>query len=102
MECKKCFADMVPIIPGGGSYPLGGYSMSYRNFKKLLVDTSQYNEVKQSLKDWFGFEVSFDGEDLLVFNDRGEAIDLLWLHLKVQADEEKKRRAYNFLHTAWR
>jgi hypothetical protein len=101
MKCEQCFASMVPYVPTGGTYPSSGYKTSFRDFKDLLTDNQPQNEIRAALREWFGYEVSDEGEDLLVLNERGEAIDLLWLHLRLQSEPERQYRVYGERWKAW-
>ena len=92
--CNGCLSWNVPKIPPGGFYPVSGCHLSFDNFLQLQRELP----AQALLRKWFGYEV----EGQLIRNDRGEAIDPVWLHCRIQEDEEMRGVLYNTAMDLWR
>jgi len=92
--CNGCLSWNVPKIPPGESFPSSGYHLSFDNFLQLLPEIT----AQALINKWFGFQV----EGSSIINDRNEVIDPLWLHLRIQNDEEMRGSLYNTAMDLWR
>ncbi len=101
--CNHCLKAVVPAVPLGGSYPLSGSALSFSDFRQLIDESSSRAPASGLLTKWFRYSLSGEGRNVTcILNDRGEAIDPLWLHLKIQADREMQGEIYNLAMSLWR
>jgi hypothetical protein len=100
--CSECLSYTVPKVPEGGRLPASGYHLTYKDFRQLLENLQYRSQLEALLSEWFGYRVVDRGSDVLILNERQEAIDPLWLHLEVQASETKKLQLYNAAMALWR
>ena len=99
--CNTCLHETVPIVPVGSSIQNSGNSLTYSSFRSLIEDSDR-EQIGKLLKSWFNFEISGNGrDDTLIVNDLGQAIDPVWLHRKIQADDNFKGEIYNLAMTIW-
>ncbi len=103
-RCCHCGTLTVPRVPEGGHYPLSKNHVTFADFRGLARSAASAgtdDEVGRLIRDWFGYAIVADGEDLFACNSSGERIDLLWLHLRIQADEQMRPAFYNTAMTIW-
>jgi len=68
-----------------------------------LVATKAYRkEVLGFILQNFGYTIDEEGADTLILNDRKEAIDQLWLHLKIQDSSGLQYKLYQLAMSLWR
>jgi hypothetical protein len=102
VRCVNCTRSVVAHVPTGGSVPVTGYGLDYRDFRQLLQDGEGREPVQKLIARWFDYRLQGDGSEVLVLNREGEAIDPLWLHLRIQDDAEKQGELYRTAMTLWR
>jgi hypothetical protein len=54
------------------------------------------------LKNNFGFSLQKIDDNWMIINSQNEAIDRLWLHLKIQQDKNLASDLYNLAMSIWR
>ena len=74
---------------------MGAWDLTCRDFQQLVQYKPDLTFVAPLLDDWFGYRLVGDGPDTLILNTSAEAIDPLWLHLKIQDDADKQGRLYS-------
>jgi hypothetical protein len=102
IRCPACFAWTVPQIPHGGRYPSTGYDTSFGDFRQLLETEGWTQPVAALLATWFGYRVVKDAEGVWILNAAGEAMDPLWVHLRIQGDAERQGTLYRTRMDLWR
>lgn len=102
VRCPACFAWTVPQVPKRGHYPRTEDESSFEDFRRLIETESSRGAIAALLGKWFGYSVSAEGEDVRVWNATGEAIDPLWLHLRIQGDAERRGEFYFTKMSLWR
>ena len=100
--CSSCLHDVVPEVVLGSSIDPTGRELSFRDFLQLLRSPASRESVAPLLRSWFGYSISGESSRPIVFNERSEAIDLLWLHLKVQSNQAHQAELYNTAMNLWR
>jgi hypothetical protein len=90
-RCPQCSVLMVPRIPNGGRIPIHGYEVTYTDFRQLIEDVEYRKVISHLLNEWFAYSIVEDGQNVLVKNKAGEKIDMLSLHLGIQADANRQR-----------
>lgn len=94
VECPHCLRLTVPEVPVGGTIPVCGYQLTYRDFMRLLEDHESRVAVAPLIADWFGFRVEQVDSDTLVQCGDGVPVDKLWLHLQIQSDSGRQYKLY--------
>ena len=102
VRCKDCLYDTVPQIPIGTLIPPHEWDLTYTDFRQLFQQALYRTENARLLDGWFGYKLSGDGPDTLIVNADTEAIDPLWLHLKIQGDANKQYQLYQTTMSLWR
>lgn len=102
VTCTACHHETVPQIPDGTQMPSTEWDLTYNDFRQLLRYRPYRCEISPLLDEWFGYQLCGDGPDTLVLNPKNEAIDPLWLHLKIQSDADKQYRLYQTAMSLWR
>lgn len=100
--CDACLRFTVPQIRSGASIPASGRALTFKDFQQLLGTPEYRPEVKPLLEEWFGYYLSENGEEALVLNSQDEAVDPLWLHLKIQDSSAMQTKLYNTAMVLWR
>jgi hypothetical protein len=101
-RCPSCRTFTIPYIPEGGRVPAHGYEVTYANFRYLVEDPVYRKAVAPLLAGWFAYSIVVEGSDVWVKSSNGEMIDVLWLHLVIQADADKARVLYGTAMSLWR
>jgi hypothetical protein len=101
-HCPACLQDTIPRIPVGGSVPAHLQEVTFRDFRQLIECLPYRAAIVSLLKEWFGYQVAGEGGDTIILNDRAEAIDSLWLHLRIQNDGPKQHAFYQTAQSLWR
>jgi hypothetical protein len=102
VQCRACHQSIVADVPIGGTIPETVWHLSYHDFLRLIADTTSRPEIQPLLEQWFGYRIADQGQDVLILNGADEAIDPVWLHLKIQRDAEQQYRFYQTAMTLWR
>ena len=102
VQCGNCLEDTKPVIPNGTQLPDTGYAISYSDFRKLLEYAPFRSEVEPLIEQWLGYSLVTDGEYIRPLNDKGEEIDTLSLHLRIQASSDMQRKLYQTAMAVWR
>lgn len=100
--CTNCLHDTVPQIPNGTQIPSTEWEITYKDFRQLVEYKPYRSDIAPLLNGWFGYQLSGDGPDTLIINTNMEAIDPLWLHLKIQNDANKQHELYQTAMSLWR
>jgi len=101
-KCSKCLQVTIPRIPAGGRIPVHEWEVTFRDFRYLIEYLPYRITIAPLLEEWFGYSVAGEGSDTVVLNDRAEAIDSLWLHLRIQDDGSKQYALYQTAQNLWR
>jgi hypothetical protein len=102
VECRNCLKTFVAEMSVGGMYPTTEWHMTFQNFRQLIGEGSYRSAVEPMFELWFNYRLEGSGAGTLVLNEGGEAIDQLWLHLRIQNDAEKQHRIYQVAMSLWR
>jgi hypothetical protein len=102
MRCDNCHKYTIPVVPVGTLYPNTGYSISYTDFHHLVEYAPYRKKVGKLIKEWFDYSIVSDGQDIQIMNNHEESIDLLWLHLRIQASPDFQKRLYQTAMGLWR
>jgi hypothetical protein len=102
ITCPGCLITTVPTIPNGGPIPVSGYHLTFTEFICLLADVSSNEQMSDYLKNNFGFSLQKINDNWMIINSQNEAIDRLWLHLKIQQDKNLASDLYNLAMSIWR
>jgi hypothetical protein len=100
--CPGCSRDIIPQIPNGGSTPAHEWELTFHDFKQLIEDPVYRSEIAPLISEWFGYELAGANSDTLILNRRGEAINALWLHLRIQSAEAQQFALYQKAMSLWR
>jgi hypothetical protein len=92
----------VPVVPHGGRYPATGSEITYANFRQLLEYPEFRGAVAPLMAEWFGYSVTDTPVGVRLVNPAGEALDTLWIHLRIQADGPRHRALYQLAMSLWR
>jgi hypothetical protein len=101
-DCRECQRATIPTIPDGGRYPKTEYEITFANFRYLLENVDYRPAVAPQMAEWFGYKVADTSAGILLVNPAGEALDLLWVHLRIQADDSRQRAIYQLAMSLWR
>jgi len=88
MMCENCLNYTIPIVPEGSQYPKTDYAVSFTDFRYLIEYAPYRAKVSNLINEWFDFSIVSKGQDIHIMNDQEESIDLLWLHLRIQASSD--------------
>jgi len=102
VACPECLQETVPQIPIGIQIPVHDWDLTYKDFRQLLEDHAYRADIAPLLDAWFGYQLAGGGPDTLIVNKVNEAIDPLWLHLKIQSDADKQYKLYQTAMSLWR
>jgi hypothetical protein len=102
VQCPHCHHLTVPEVPIGGAITTAGYGLTYRDFRQLLEDPQDRAAVAPLIVSWYGFEVVQCGTDTLVRGKDRVPVDMLWLHLDIQADDARRYQLYQTAMSLWR
>ena len=102
VRCDHCSRYVVAAIPPGGVYPVTGADLHYGDFLQLISDPEYRSAVQPLVSRWFGYTLAGAGADVAVLNDAGEALDPLWLHLRIQEDAARQSELYQTAMSLWR
>lgn len=100
--CGECLRFTVPQIPQGASVPASGWALTFTDFRQLLEGRPYRSEVAQLFGEWFGYRLVEYQQGTLILNSHHEAVDPLWLHLKIQGSEAMQTQLYNRAMKLWR
>jgi hypothetical protein len=101
-SCSGCARDIVPQVPNGGSIPVHTWDLTFHDFKQLIEDPACRSEVAPLISAWFGYRLAGENRDTLILNDQDEAINPLWLHLKIQGTSAHQFALYQQAMSLWR
>jgi len=101
-RCEHCLQYTVPNIPAGAQMPETGNALSYSDFRGLTEYAPYRIKIEQLVAEWFDYSVTSIGRDIHVLNNQEEAIDLLWLHLRIQASSDLQKKLYQTAMALWR
>ncbi len=101
-ECRKCWQITVPIVPVGGKIPGHGSEITYRDFCYLLENPDYRVIVTPLIAEWFGYKIVETPAGVRMMNPAGEALDTLWIHLRIQNDGPRHRVLYQLAMSLWR
>lgn len=102
VRCPHCLRLTVPEVPVGGTIPVCGYQLTYRDFMRLLEDHASRLAVEPLIANWFGFRVEQVDSDTLVRAGNDVPVDKLWLHLQIQSDIGRQFELYQVAMSLWR
>ncbi|HVG24695.1 MAG TPA: hypothetical protein VND45_11115 [Thermoanaerobaculia bacterium] len=102
MSCRNCLRDSIARVPEGTSYPITEWHMQYGDFLQLIGDDAYRTTIEPLLVRWFGYALRGTKGETLIVNGANEAIDPLWLHLRIQDDAEKQYQLYQTAMSLWR
>lgn len=100
VTCRQCLSATVPVMPEGAVYPLSGYELRYGDFEQLLQSNDE--SVRMFLQHRFGYVNGSGQERARVLNPQREAIDLYWLHERIQDNSTLQRELYDIAMSLWR
>jgi hypothetical protein len=101
LRCEHCMQYTVPKMPTGAQMPETGNALSYSDFRGLIEYAPYRSKVEHLLAEWFDYSVAAEGRDIHVLNDQEEAIDPLWLHLRIQASSDLQKKLYQTAMALW-
>lgn len=99
--CPSCGRRVVPQVPVGTEYPNTEYEITFADFHQLLAQKDYRNAVGELLAQWFGYEITDEGESTVVLSRDGKTVDILDLHLEIQNDSTKQRKLYKTAMALW-
>ncbi len=97
-SCPFCDERIVPRVPIGTGYPKTGFQITFRDFQ-LLVSSG---DVADLLLEWYGYTAIDNGYAWFVKSPKGNKIDLVELHLRIQKDPVKQKSLYRAAMAVWR
>jgi hypothetical protein len=100
--CSGCSRDIVPQIPTGGSVPAHAWDLTFHDFKQLIEYPAYRSRIGPLISGWFGYQLTGENGDTLILNSRGEAINAVWLHLKIQGAQAQQFALYQTAMSLWR
>lgn len=100
VDCPHCLRATIPVMMPGTAYPPTGYELSFRDFVQLLG--SGDHTVTRFLADAYGYTIAASAVGPRVVNERQEAIDISWLHERIQEDVTRSREIYGIAMSLWR
>jgi hypothetical protein len=101
-KCRQCLRATIPVMPQGGRYPVTGKEITFTDFCHLLEEPAYRRTVAPLMAEWFGFEVAITSAGVRLVNLAGEALDTLWVHLRIQADGPRQEALYQVAMSLWR
>jgi hypothetical protein len=101
-ECRQCRPTTIPVVPEGERFPATGKEITFSDFCQLLECPEYCRTVAPLMADWFGFEVAITSAGVRLVNVAGEALDTLWVHLRIQADGPRQQALYQVAQSLWR
>ena len=101
-RCPACARDIVPQVPTGTRIPVHLSELTYHDFRRLIEDPAYRPEIAALLSGWFAYRLSGENRETLILNDQGEAVDPLWLHLKIQNTSAQQAALYQQAMSLWR
>ena len=102
MRCENCSQYTVPNVPVGAQFPETGNTLSYSDFRGLIENAHYRSKVGKLITQWVDYSVITEGQDIHILNDQEEAIDLLWLHLRIQASSDLRKKLYQTAMALWK
>ena len=102
INCPHCLRNTVPQIPNGTVMPVTGSEIKYSNFRQLIFEKSYRVTINHFFNSNFGYTIKFREHDTLILNNKGEAIDPMWLHLKIQESSDLRNQLYQLAMSLWR
>jgi hypothetical protein len=100
--CTGCARDIVPEVPAGASIPATRWDMTFHDFKRLIEHPAYRAEIEPLISAWFGYKLYGENSDTLVLNGQAEAINPLWLHLRIQNTSARQSALYQRAMSLWR
>jgi hypothetical protein len=100
-KCPKCRERTVPVVPVGGKYPCTGFEITYSQFCQLLEYPEYRVVVAPLIVEWFGYTVAETTAGIRLLNPAGEALDMLRVHLMIQADGPRHQALYQLAMSLW-
>jgi len=101
-RCPACARDVVPQVPNGTRLPVHASELTYHDFRQLIEHPAYRREVGALLARWFAYTLRGENRETLVVNSRGEAVDPLWLHLRIQDTPAQQAALYQQAMSLWR
>jgi len=102
VQCEKCKEYTVAKVPVGTHYPDTGFAISFRDFRQLLEYPDHRPHIEPLIKDWFNYSLESDEFRVKIINAKGECMDPLWLHLRIQDSTERQEILYRIAMSLWR
>jgi hypothetical protein len=102
IRCPGCSEIAIPEMSKGASHPDTGFEISYYDFWYFLECPSYRKSVAPLMAEWFRYDVADTAAGVRLVNAGGEALDTLWVHLRIQADHLKQRELYGVAMGLWR
>ena len=99
-DCPHCLRATIPVLAPGTVYPPTGYELRFHDFVQLL--RSGDRTVARFLADAFGYSVDRSAGVPLIMNDRQEAIEISWLHDRIQENVAQRREIHGIAMALWR
>ncbi|NOY21995.1 MAG: hypothetical protein GXO70_00600 [Acidobacteria bacterium] len=100
--CCSCGEKVVCDILVGTLYPETGFEMTFADFQQLLAGKDTRRLMSTLLRDWYSYEIEEQDDTVCVRSMAHENVDLLKVHLRIQADPEKRKRVYEMAMSNWR
>ena len=86
----------------GMVYPDTGYEISYSSFEQLLNVPNYRAKLSDYLAEYVNLNVQEQNGVVSIRSDKGEAIDPLALHLRIQGDPALQLSLYRLAMALWR
>jgi hypothetical protein len=100
--CSGCSRAIVPQIQNGGSIPAHEWDLTFHDFKQLIEDPAYRSDIAPLISRWFGYQLAGENSDTLILNSQGDAIDAVWLHLRIQGAQAQQFALYQKAMSLWR
>ena len=101
-RCPACARDVVPRVPTGTRLPVHASELTYHDFRQLIENPAYRREIAALLARWFACTLRGEHRETLVVDGRGEALDPLELHLRIQDTPAQQAALYQQAMSLWR
>ena len=101
-NCPRCQKAVRLIEYAGMVYPDTGYEISYSSFEQLLKVPNYRARLSDFLAQYLNLNVQEQYGVVAIRSEKGERIDLLALHLKIQGDPALQLSLYRLSMALWR
>jgi len=82
--------------------PPTGYEVSFEDFRRLVSDPYCQPVIAPLLREWYGYEITGQGQETVIRSADGRGVGLRHLHNLIQIDPPKQRTVYNRAMDLWR